>query len=132
MLIGRYHHPIWTKLTSTICVAVGLGVLWIDLPILAMALMLYGAGIGLESIARGTLPLALFGANGYALLMGRLAMPSLLAQAASPFLGALLIEQLGASGLLATLVAVAILNVILVVVLVLVSRPARATATSAA
>ena len=33
---------------------------------MAVALVLYGAGIGIESIARGTLPLALFGAKGYA------------------------------------------------------------------
>ena len=85
MLIGRYHHPIWTMVASMVLVAAGVGLLWAGLPIVAVALVFYGAGIGLESIARGTLPLALFGASGYATLMGRLAMPSLLAQAASPF-----------------------------------------------
>ena len=83
MLIGRYHHPIWTLVASTVLVAAGLGLLWAGLPIMAVALALYGAGIGIESIARGTLPLALFGATGYATVIGRLAMPSLLAQAAS-------------------------------------------------
>ena len=83
MLVGRYHHPIWTMVASTVLVAVGLGLLAAGLPIMAVALALYGAGIGIESIARGTLPLTLFGTSGYATLMGRLAMPSLLAQAAS-------------------------------------------------
>ena len=75
--------------------------------------MFYGAGIGLESIARGTLPLALFGSEGYATLMGRLAMPSLIAQAAAPSLGALLIERAGTSAALGALAATALLNVVL-------------------
>ena len=75
--------------------------------------MLYGAGIGLESIARGTVPLALFGSVGYATLMGRLAVPSLLAQAAAPFIGALLLSRMGAEITLGTLAAIALLNVAL-------------------
>ena len=117
MLIGRYHHPIWTLIASTVLVAAGLGLLWTGLPIMAVALALYGAGIGIESIARGTLPLALFGATGYATVIGRLAMPSLLAQAASPVLGALLIQRVGADGALAALLGAAVLDVILVVAL---------------
>ena len=49
MLIGRYHHPIWTLIASTVLVAAGLGLLWAGLPIMACALALYGAGIGIES-----------------------------------------------------------------------------------
>ena len=79
--IARFHHPIWTKIASVSFVALGLSALWTGLPLIPLALAFYGAGIRLESIARGTLPLALFGASGYATLMGRLAMPSLLAQA---------------------------------------------------
>ncbi|WP_281024418.1 hypothetical protein [Microvirga calopogonii] len=33
----------------------------VDFPILALALALYGAGDGIVSIAKGTLPFALFG-----------------------------------------------------------------------
>jgi len=61
MLISRFHHPIWTKFASTVFVAIGVGLLWLGLPIVAAALIFYGAGIGIESIARGTLPLAVFG-----------------------------------------------------------------------
>ena len=78
-----------------------------------LRLAFYGAGIGLESIARGTLPLALFGARGYATLMGRLAMPSLLAQATAPWIGAVLLERFGAHGTLAALACAAGLNVAL-------------------
>ena len=114
MLISRYHHPIWTMVASTIFVAFGVGALWGGLPIISAALVFYGAGIGIESIARGTLPLALFGEDRYPAIMGRIAMPSLIAQAVSPSLGALLMERLDASGTLAALFATAILDVLLV------------------
>ena len=64
------------------------------------------------NLAKGTLPLALFGEHRYAAIMGRIAMPSLVAQAASPSVGAILIEKLSASGALAAVFAVAITNVI--------------------
>src|SRR3569833_3353419 len=78
--------------------ALGLGLFWAGVPIVALALDLYGAGIGLESIARATLPLALFGAANYAPIMGRLAMPSLIAQAAAPSRGAVRGAGRGAGG----------------------------------
>jgi MFS family permease len=128
MMLSRFHHPIWTKLASTIFVATGIGLLWTGLPIVAAALIFYGAGIGIESIARGTLPLAVFGEQHYPAIMGRIAMPSLIGQAASPSVGAMLIDGLGASGALATLFVVALANVLLVGALfALLSRqPARA------
>jgi hypothetical protein len=91
-------------------------------PLLALALALYGAGNGIGSIAKGTLPLALFGSFGYASLMGKLAMPSLLAQALSPSIGALLIEWGGPDAALGFLAGMATLNIILVGFLWTVSR----------
>jgi MFS family permease len=122
MLVARYHHPVWTKVASTILVALGIAALWGRLPLLPAALVLYGAGIGLESIARGTLPLALFGAGGYASLMGRLAMPSLIAQAVAPSLAALLMEAAGTDRTLLVLAAIALLNVALAGALVVIGR----------
>jgi hypothetical protein len=110
MLIAKYHHPIWTKLASVTFVAIGLFVLWAGLPILAIGLVFYGAGIGLESIARGTLPLALFGAEGYATLMGKLAMPSLIAQALAPSAGAMFLQASGTETMLSILVTLAVVN----------------------
>ena len=115
MVISRYHHPIWTMVASTILVAIGIGALLSGLPIISAALVLYGAGIGIESIARGTLPLALFGEHRYAAIMGRIAMPSLIAQAASPSIGALLMDRFGANGTLAALFAIAVVDFLLVV-----------------
>jgi hypothetical protein len=40
-------------------------------PVVALALALYGAGNGIGAVARGTVPLALFGAERYPVLMGR-------------------------------------------------------------
>jgi MFS family permease len=119
MLISRYHHPIWTKIASVSLVAIGLLLLWINIPLVAVCLVCYGAGIGLESIARATLPLSLFGAADYAPIMGRLARPSLIAQAATPSLGALLIQGLGMEGMLGVVTLLAVLNVGLVDVLFL-------------
>ncbi|MES1151484.1 MAG: MFS transporter, partial [Dongia sp.] len=44
MLVSRYHHPIWTKIASVCLMASGLGLFWAGIPIVALALILYGAG----------------------------------------------------------------------------------------
>jgi hypothetical protein len=51
---------------------------------------------GIMTINRGTLPLALFGAKGYARILGSLAVPVLLAQALAPTLTAPLVAALSA------------------------------------
>ncbi|WP_374311769.1 MFS transporter [Dongia sp.] len=116
-LIGQYHHPIWTKLASVSSVLIGLALLWANIPLVFLALIFYGAGIGLESIARATLPLALFGPADYGPIMGRLARPSLIAQAAAPSIGAALIESFGASNALGAIVFVAGANLALAILL---------------
>ena len=106
---GRYH-PLWTLTAAFTLVGLGLSLLaahWSDI---ALALILYGAGNGVYSIARGTVPLALFGPDHYAGLVGRLARPGLVAQAAAPPLGAVLFSRLGADGLLAALALMALAN----------------------
>ncbi len=125
MIIGRRFHPIWTMVASTVLVAAGLMFLLLRVPVIAVGLVLYGAGMGVMSIARGTVPLALFGPSGYAVLMGRLALPSLLAQAIAPLLGAFLLERSGATQTLLVLAAVALLNVVLVGALSQVSTRSR-------
>jgi predicted MFS family arabinose efflux permease len=55
----------------------------------------YGAAQGLVTIARATVPLQLFGANGYGALMGRITGLRFLANAASPFLFAFTMTHLG-------------------------------------
>lgn len=118
MATGRHHHPIWTLASSTALLLAGIGLFWTGVGAVALALAAYGAGAGLHSIARGTVPLTLFGADGYATLMGRLARPALAAGAAAPLLGALAHEALGTDGTLAMLTALALLNTALVAWLV--------------
>lgn len=54
--------------------------------------LLHGAGNGILTITKGTLPLVLFGAQGYGQRQGWLAMPSLVLQALAPWLFGLVIE----------------------------------------
>lgn len=67
--------------------------------------VLHGAGNGLITIARGTLPLHLFGSVGYGLRQGRLAIAQRLTQALAPFLFALVVASGGATAGLALTIA---------------------------
>jgi MFS family permease len=57
--------------------------------------LLHGGGNGILTIARGTLPLALFGSAGYGARTGWLAVPARFAAAAAPVLFGLLLERFG-------------------------------------
>lgn len=114
---GGRHPPIRTMVASVALVALGLGLLWGGVVWVAVALVVYAAGNGVFSIARGTLPLVLFGPERYAVLMGRLALPSLVAQALAPSFGAMVLDRFGASATLAAIVSMACVNVVLVVAL---------------
>ena len=55
--------------------------------------LLHGAGNGMLTIARGTLPIALFGAAGYGLRTGLLAAPARILQGGAPLLFGLVLDQ---------------------------------------
>ena len=55
----------------------------------------YGAGNGVLTIARGTLPLSIFGSKDYAYRLGLIGAPARMAQAAAPLAFGLLIDSLG-------------------------------------
>ncbi|OJU21705.1 MAG: hypothetical protein BGN84_18825, partial [Afipia sp. 62-7] len=57
--------------------------------------LLHGAGNGILTIARGTLPLAIFGPDNYAYRLGLIGAPSRIAQALAPLGFGLLIEPIG-------------------------------------
>ncbi len=57
--------------------------------------LLMGASQGVITIVRGAVPLALFGATGYGAVLGLIATPILIVNAASPTLFALIIDQWG-------------------------------------
>ena len=118
MTLARRAHPVWSLLASAVLVAVGLSMLLGSPAMAAVGIVFYGAGSGIRSIARGTVPLALFGRDGYAVLMGRIAMPALLAQAAAPLLGAWAIERWGSTQTLVVLGILSAFNIVLVAALV--------------
>jgi hypothetical protein len=60
----------------------------------------HGAGNGILTIARGTLPLAIFGPENYGYRLGIIGAPARMAQAAAPLAFGLLIEHIGSQVLL--------------------------------
>ncbi|HZB94070.1 MAG TPA: MFS transporter, partial [Stellaceae bacterium] len=64
-------------------------------PAVAIFAVLHGAGNGLLTIAKGTLPLVIFGPSGYGLRTGWLSAPARMMQAAAPFLFGLCIDLWG-------------------------------------
>jgi len=66
----------------------------------AIFVSLFSAALGVISIARATLPLALFGRNGFASMLGKLTVPQNMTFAAAPLLFAVMVERLGASSTL--------------------------------
>jgi hypothetical protein len=57
--------------------------------------IVYGAGNGVITIARGTLPLALFGPAGFGRRVGLISMPSRATAALAPFAIGLMVENMG-------------------------------------
>jgi len=136
MLIGRQTHPIWSALGSSVLVALGLLCVIISPAMAALGIVLYGAGSGIRSIVRGTLPLALFGARLYPVVLGRIARPTLIAQALTPLAGGDVQERYGATVTMMVLGGLALINVVLVLMLLIEVRktpkPTEASATTTA
>ncbi|NDV00005.1 MFS transporter [Pseudoroseicyclus tamaricis] len=125
-MMGRgRHHPVWTMLASTSAVVAGFSGLLFGLPA-ALAMIAWGAGNGLWSIARGALPLSVFGSEGYARTMGRLATPVLISSAAAPSIGALMKDVLTADAMLGVMATASIIPLAMALVLLRHKRPVLA------
>jgi hypothetical protein len=124
-IFGSNYHPIWTMIASCLLMAVGLTLLSASFPLLSVIVVIFAAGYGIFWVARGTLPLALFGPARFPQLVGKLAMPSLVVQAASPSIGAFMIERYGPDATLWVLTGFAAFNLVLVATLWLVCRRAN-------
>jgi predicted MFS family arabinose efflux permease len=68
-------------------------------PAAAVFGVLHGAGNGILTIAKGTLPLVIFGPQGYGRRQGVLMVPARIAQAFSPWLFGLALDRWGAGAL---------------------------------
>ena len=94
--LSRYHPLLSTRiacLTHPIGAAI-IGVLGGGVASSAFAIF-HGAGNGILTIARGTLPLAIFGPQNYAYRLGIIGAPARMAQAAAPLAFGLLIDSMG-------------------------------------
>ena len=78
--------------------------------------LLHGATNGLVTIARGTLPLWLFGPDGYGALIGRIGGFARIAQAIAPFAFGLAVDALGGAAVFITggLMTAAVLALLLI------------------
>ncbi len=93
--LSRYHPLVSTRLA---CLTHPIGAI-----ILALAgggaatvfALFHGAGNGILTIARGTLPLAIFGPRNYGYRLGIIGAPARMAQAIAPLAFGLLIDRMG-------------------------------------
>ena len=97
-LLMRRGHPLVSARFAAALHPIGAAVLLLVGPPAAMAFaVLYGAGNGLLTIARGTVPLAVFGPDGYGERTGLLGAPARAAQAFAPLLFGVLLDAMGVS-----------------------------------
>lgn len=88
MLVSRTMYPLATYALSLGLMLSGFVVLLtigFTLPGVILAAALYGMGDGIKTIARGTLPLALFGAKGYGARLGWISFVQMGINASAPF-----------------------------------------------
>jgi MFS family permease len=98
MLFGKGLSPLILVVISAALLVVGLSVLLTTAPWISGGIafaILFGLGSGLTSIVQGSLPLHLFGSDGYGAMLGRISAVRLVASALAPFLFSFLIARIG-------------------------------------
>ena len=111
LVLGRNLHPLAVArfsvgllLIAFVLLALG----GLSVSTAAMFVLMFGAANGLVTIARGAVPLTLFGAAGYGHLMGRLGGPFLVMQAIAPMVLAFVAERLSDRAVLVLVAAFAL------------------------
>jgi MFS family permease len=99
-VLQRFHPLLSARLAAIAHPLGAVAVMAFGAPAAIVFTMLHGAGNGILTIAKGTLPLAIFGPSGYGLRQGLLMVPARFGQAGAPFLFALLMERYGDAALL--------------------------------
>jgi MFS family permease len=99
-LLSRYH-PLISARLATLTHPIGAGFLlavggWFAMPFT----LLHGAGNGIFTIARGTVPLAVFGPENYGYRLGLIGAPARILQSGAPIAFGIMIDRLGAFALL--------------------------------
>ena len=121
---GRDLHPLWVArfaLTTLLVAFAMLALAGISAPIAAAFALMFGGANGLVTIARGAVPLTLFGAAGYGRLIGRLAGPFMVMQSAAPLVMAFVVERTSDP---AALALAAVFTAAALTCFVLIRRPA--------
>jgi MFS family permease len=91
-----------------VCAFAVLALAGISAPVAAAFAVMFGVSNGLVTIARGTVPLVLFGPAGYGRLIGRIAGPWLAMQSAAPLVLAFVAERFSDAAALALVCAFAL------------------------
>ena len=92
--------PLAVARAATLGHPLGALLLWtLGAPAAAGFAVLHGLGNGIMTIAKGTLPLAFFGAGGYGARQGWIALPGRALQGLSPWLFGVALERWGAGAL---------------------------------
>lgn len=123
VLFGARLHPVSLTILASMILPLGFVIGLLSGQFLAAALLfafLFGAGNGLMTITRGTLPLVLFDHKTYGTLVGKLLVPGFLLSAISPIVYTYLIQHSGEQAALA--ISAGLAFVIFVLSLVLKSR----------
>ena len=95
----RKVHPLFSASLAALAHPIGAAVLLLAGAPAAIFAILHGAGNGILTIAKGTLPLVLFGPHGYGRRQGLLTVPARMAQAAAPFVFGVCLDRWGADAL---------------------------------
>ena len=96
----RRVHPLLSARLAALAHPIGaLLLLAFGAPAAALFALLHGGGNGVMTIAKGTLPLAVFGAHGYGARQGWLMLPARVMTAAAPLLFGAVLAQAGAGAL---------------------------------
>lgn len=95
-IFARNVHPLTMVRFAIALLALSFAVLWVfgfSTPAAVVFAIMFGVANGLVTIARGAVPLALFGPTGYGRTVGRIAGPSLIVTAVAPVVLAFVIER---------------------------------------
>ncbi len=95
-IFARNLHPLWIARFAVGLLVLSFVLLWVagvSQPIAFAFAIMFGVANGLVTIARGAVPLALFGAVGYGRIIGRIAGPALIVTSVAPVVVAYVAER---------------------------------------
>jgi len=98
-LLRKVHPLLSARLAAALHPAGALAFGLVGAPAAALFGVLHGAGNGILTIAKGTLPLVIFGPGGYGHRQGILMVPARVAQALAPWLFGMCLDAFGAKAL---------------------------------